>query len=330
MSNPLVSIGIPTYNRAQMLAQAIQSALRQTLPDFEIIVSDDCSTDDTRAVVERIRDPRVHYHRTSTNLRPPRNWNECARLARGEFFALLPDDDAYCPEFLAEMVAALSAHPNVGFAQCGFYSVDEQLRCLQPMLAHPAALTLAGEEALVWQIERLACAPVALLFRRAAMLQMGLWREDYWDDWAFIIRLAYRHGFAFIPKLLACSRTHPQNLNTQLRQRGRDSILDLYNQYADVFGTALPATPRLIALRAKLERALSQHCILLALGALRRREFAPARLHLTRARHLYALAGCDPGLIQLWLTLRAQARQARERQIAARQKEPLLRLETTV
>jgi len=324
---PVVSVGIPTYNRSALLLQAIQSVLQQTYRDFEIIVSDDCSSDNTAEVVAEIRDARIMYHRTATNLRPPRNWNECVRLARGEFFALLPDDDVYCPEFLAELVRTLQAQPDVGFAQCGFYSVDTQLRCLRPVLAHDTSFVLNREQALIWHIEHLTCIPATLLFRRSAMLEMGLWREDYWDDWAFILRLAYRRGFVFVPKLLACNRVHAQNLNLRLQDEGRDAILDLINQQADVFGEALPATPALVALRARLDRQLSQHCVLLAFGALRRRDWASAQFHWTRAQQLNVLAGLDLGWVGLWRELRAQVRQAMEQRQAAQTRAPVIRFE---
>jgi glycosyltransferase involved in cell wall biosynthesis len=327
--SPTVSVGIPTYNRSGLLIQAIQSVLRQTYQDFEIIVSDDCSLDDTADVIRRFGDPRIVYHRTGTNLRPPRNWNECVRLARGEFFALLPDDDVYCPDFLAKMLTVIQAQPQAGFAQCGYYSVDDQLRCIQRIQPANTSLTLNAQDALGWQMKDLRCVPVALLFRRAAMLDVGLWREKegYWDDWAFIVRLACRHGFIYTPELLACNRVHTKNLNRELHDQGRDAILDLLNQQADVFGESLPLTPKIEALRAELDRQLSQHCVLLALGALRRRNFIQARVHFNRARRLYALAGFDLGFINLRLNLRAEAQQHLRRQQAARSLAPVINLD---
>jgi len=329
MSHPTVSIGIPTYNRSRLLRQAIHSVLQQTYQDFEVIVSDDCSPDDTAEVVQSFHDPRIRYHRTSENLRPPRNWNECVRLAHGEFFAILPDDDVWRPKFLVEMVTAFQAHPDVGFAQCAYHSVDESLREIRNVRAGSTKLVLYGESALIWQLERLACVPVALLFRRAAMAELGLWheRDGYWDDWAFIVRLAYRYGFAYVPKLLACNRVHSQNLNRELYHKGRDAILDLLNQHADVFGEALPLTPALEAFHAKLNRELSQHCVLLALSALRRREWSQARFHFTRARRLYALAGFDLGFIKLRLSLRAEAQRELLLRQTAQSHEPIVELD---
>jgi glycosyltransferase involved in cell wall biosynthesis len=326
--NSSVSVGIPTFNRAGLLRQAIQSILQQTFQDFEIIVSDDCSTDDTEVVVASYHDPRIRYQRTATNLQPPRNWNACVRLAQSEFFALLPDDDVYCPQFLETMIAALRDHPDVAFVQCGYSSVDEQLRPLATIQAHSASLMLRGEQALLWHLEHLSCIPASVVFRRAAMLQMGLWREDYWDDWAFILRTAYRFGFVFVPQVLSANRIHGQNLNQVLYREKRDAILDLINQQADVFGTALPVSPALLALRDKLNRQLSHHCVLLALGALRRRDWRTARVHFTRARQLNALAGVDPGFIRLWLTMCVDIRRTREQYKAAQSNAPILQFET--
>ena len=119
---PVVSIGIPTFNRAKFLSQAIRSVLLQTFQDFEIIVSDDQSTDGTAEVVQSFGDSRIKYYRTSTRLGVPRNWNACARLACGKYFGLLPDDDVYLPEFLSSMVSTLETTEPLGFAMAGVYS----------------------------------------------------------------------------------------------------------------------------------------------------------------------------------------------------------------
>jgi GT2 family glycosyltransferase len=263
------------------------------------------------------------------NMGPPRNWNECVRRARGEFFALLPDDDAYLPGFLEQMIAGLRGYPNVGMVQCAFYLTDERFRSLMPVRASDSLLVLRGEEALIWELTKLLCPPASLMFRLSAMLEMGLWREDYWDDWAFIIRLAYRHGVAYIPTLLSCNRIHSQNLNRELTRGGRDSILDLINQQADVWREALPLSSKLIRFRSKLDRELSHHSVLRALSASRRGNWALARFHWRRARDLYALAGADPGFFKLWFELQKEGGTMRKRKNAAHASEPLLPFEAS-
>ena len=112
--DPSVSVCIPTYNRAGMLEEAISSVLAQTFQDFELIICDNASEDQTESVVNSINDQRIKYFRNSSNLGSRGNWNRCLRESRGEFIALFPDDDMMMPENLLEKVGVLKAHPGVG------------------------------------------------------------------------------------------------------------------------------------------------------------------------------------------------------------------------
>jgi len=308
---PVVSIGIPTFNRAKFLSQAIRSVLHQTFQDFEIIVSDDQSGDDTEAAVRAFDNSRIRYYRTGTRLGVPRNWNACARLASGKYFGLLPDDDVYLPEFLSSMISALEeANETLGFAMAGVYNVDDLLRPLAETCVHPTAAIFKGVQAARFQLKWMACVPVSLLFRREKMCQLGFWREDYWDDWAFIIRMAYHFGFAFVPRLLVGNRAHPANLSKELGRQGRDEVLDLINQTFDVFGAMVPATPEVLALRAEYNRELSHACVLKTGRALLSRRWSEAAWQFRRARNLHALAGVDLGFVGLYRRHRNHARRS--------------------
>lgn len=107
--SPAVSVCIPTYRGAATLGAAIASVLAQTWTDFELVVIDDGSPDDTRAVVDGFNDPRLVYLRNATNLGPEGNWNRCLAQARGRYFKLLPHDDLLHPDCLARQVAVLDA-----------------------------------------------------------------------------------------------------------------------------------------------------------------------------------------------------------------------------
>ena len=106
---PRVSVCIPTFRGEATLDAAIQSVLDQSYADFELIVVDDNSPDETAATVARFSDPRMSYHRNPTNLGPEGNWNRCLALARGTYVKLLPHDDVLRPECLARQVAVLEA-----------------------------------------------------------------------------------------------------------------------------------------------------------------------------------------------------------------------------
>lgn len=115
---PLVSVIIPTYNRSAYLRQAIASVLAQTYPDFEIVVVDDGSMDDTAAVVAEFADTRIRYERQANAGRSAAR-NRGLALARGEYIAFLDDDDLYLPDKLAVQVAFLDAHREIGLAAGG-------------------------------------------------------------------------------------------------------------------------------------------------------------------------------------------------------------------
>jgi glycosyltransferase involved in cell wall biosynthesis len=114
-SEPRLSLIIPTFNRAGMLAEALDSALAQTYPHLEIIVSDNASTDGTAELMARYQDPRLRYHRNSDNLGMVGNWRQAIRdLASGDFFLLLSDDDCLLePDYLARAAQLIQDHPDV-------------------------------------------------------------------------------------------------------------------------------------------------------------------------------------------------------------------------
>jgi glycosyltransferase involved in cell wall biosynthesis len=117
-SNPLVSVLLTSYNREAFIAESIESVLAQTLTDFELIVSDDQSSDGTVAIANDYarRDSRIRVSVNETNLGDYRNRNKAAALARGQFLKYHDSDDVMYRHCLAVMVEALSEEPRAGFA----------------------------------------------------------------------------------------------------------------------------------------------------------------------------------------------------------------------
>ena len=112
---PRVSIVMATYNRAHMLGRGIEALQRQTFTDWELIITDDASTDNTADVVRgwAEREPRIVSLRNEVNLQPSKNYNMAFRRARGEFIAMLDDDDVWCSEDkLERQVAFLETHSD--------------------------------------------------------------------------------------------------------------------------------------------------------------------------------------------------------------------------
>ena len=113
---PLVSILTTVYNRERYIAACIESVLAQTLEDFELIIVDDCSTDNSHAVAERYRsDPRVRLCRNDTNLGDYPNRNRAASLARGKYLKYVDGDDLIYPHCLELMVEGMETYPEAGY-----------------------------------------------------------------------------------------------------------------------------------------------------------------------------------------------------------------------
>ena len=105
--NPRVSIIIPTHNRAGLLPRAVDSALKQSFTDFELLIVDDCSSDETPHIVARLADPRVRTFRHSRNRGSAASRNTGIANAKGEYLAFLDDDDEFLPTKIEQQVRVL-------------------------------------------------------------------------------------------------------------------------------------------------------------------------------------------------------------------------------
>jgi glycosyltransferase involved in cell wall biosynthesis len=120
---PKVSVIVPTYNRAHFLAEAIQSVLDQTFQDFEVMVVDDGSTDNTKEVVDRFQDPRIKYiYRRNRGLSAARNTGIKASI--GEYIALLDSDDIWLPQNLELNVKLLDSRPDIALVCSDLYEFN--------------------------------------------------------------------------------------------------------------------------------------------------------------------------------------------------------------
>ncbi len=128
MTIPLVTIGMPAYNHGRFVGHAIESVLGQTVTDWELIIVDDASTDNTLEVIRRYGDPRIKVIALPQNRGPGYAANQYLREVRGRWISLLPSDDAYAPTRLEEQLAYLERRPECGMVttQWRFINEDNQ------------------------------------------------------------------------------------------------------------------------------------------------------------------------------------------------------------
>jgi glycosyltransferase involved in cell wall biosynthesis len=204
-SSPMVSVLVTAYNREAYIAEALESVLAQTMADFELIVSDDCSTDGTVRIVEEYarRDPRIRLSVNSRNLGDYGNRRQAATLARGRFLKYHDSDDVMYPHCLAVMVHSLLNAPAAAFALSASRSWPGG-PC--PMLLTPR---LAYErEFLGFGLFQLG--PAAALFRTEAFRELGGFGDaPHSSDYLFWIRACARVNVLLVPGDLFYYRIHP-------------------------------------------------------------------------------------------------------------------------
>lgn len=125
--NPKVSVIVPNYNHAPYLKQRIDSILNQTYQDFELILLDDCSTDNSREVLESYRSNSHVTHIVFNDQNggtPFRQWDKGVQLAKGEWVWIAESDDVADVHFLETLLEALANHPSAGFAYAWTFSID--------------------------------------------------------------------------------------------------------------------------------------------------------------------------------------------------------------
>jgi glycosyltransferase involved in cell wall biosynthesis len=125
---PRVSIGLPVYNGEQFLRRALDCLLTQEYTDFELIISDNGSTDATEKICKEYaaRDPRIHYVRQEQNLGSHENFNFVLREARGEYFMWAAVDDQWATSFISSLLERLDRNPDASLAFCPYQLVQEE------------------------------------------------------------------------------------------------------------------------------------------------------------------------------------------------------------
>lgn len=274
---PLVSVIIPTHNRASWVKEAVSSVLCQTFRDFELIVVDDGSQDATlEGVLEHF--PKLVLLRWSKAKGVSAARNLGAWAARGEWLAFLDSDDVWLPEKLAQQVAYLRAHPGLALCQTEEIWVKNGRRFPQP-LSHrkqEGNLFLAS-------LERCVISPSAVMLRRRLFEEAGGFDESLpaAEDYDLWLRLTWRHPVGLVREPLVIKRGgHADQLS---RQWGLDRyrIRALLKILAE---GALPPDFRIAACQQ-----LRRRCEIYARGCEKRGKTAEAVFYRNLA------AGCGAG-----------------------------------
>jgi glycosyltransferase involved in cell wall biosynthesis len=227
-----VSVIIPTFNRAAFLKTAVQSVLKQNYDNFEIIIVDDNSQDNTQAVVKKFSDERIRYTRHQQNKGVSAARNTAIKASKGEYIAFLDDDDEWVSEKLKKQVEIIE---KSSVKVCGVYSSFFIIENKKMEIGNisPHIKNKRGN-----LFEQFAFGnPIhtsTVLIRSECLEEVGLFDESisFMEDRDLWIRLSMRWNFEFIDQPLIKVYSHKQrklseNLEGQIR--GRQKILERYD-----------------------------------------------------------------------------------------------------
>lgn len=211
MSSPVLSVIVPTYNRACYLPCAVESALAQSSVDLEVIIIDDGSTDGTDSVVEKHRrdwGQRVRYVWQNNSERSVAR-NHGLRLARGEYVAFLDSDDIWRPEHANTCIRALQNDPSAVAAYGEYGVINAEGYIVRAQVKRPATEGLQFQRTLC--LKRLILHPTEVIIRRSAVPAKETFDPDIpgAEDWVLWVTLAEEGRFLRLGKPTVWMRLHP-------------------------------------------------------------------------------------------------------------------------
>ena len=141
--SPLVSIGLPTYNRGAILAITLNNLLSQSYTNFELLVSDNASSDQTAEICQRYakKDARIHYFRQKNNIGMYNNFNFVLKKAKGKYFMWATDDDRWDKNFIKALLMLLEKHPDTVVATSNYKLFNDQIK-IKTKFTYPEILPI--------------------------------------------------------------------------------------------------------------------------------------------------------------------------------------------
>ena len=233
-SEKLISVIIPAHNTAQYIARAIRSVLAQTYRNFEIIVVDDCSSDNLAEVVAQFNDQRINYIRHEINRGASTARNTGLKIAKGEYVAFLDSDDEWFADKLQKQVDVFNkSHLNTGLVYTGLRWIQESDKTvIQEKIPnhrgniHQDLLNGSCIESLSTPLIK------TVVAREAGDFDESLPARQDWDFW---IRISEKSTIDFVPEVLVNYFIHPNSISSSIinKIKGTELVLEKYH---DDFG----------------------------------------------------------------------------------------------
>lgn len=246
--NKKVSVIVPNYNYAAYLEERIESVLNQSYQDFELIILDDCSTDNSRILIEQYRsDPHVShivYNEVNTGS-PFKQWAKGVELAKGEYIWIAESDDTASKSFLSELVPQLDSSPDVVLAFSHSFLIDSEGNKLDEDIHNNSGDDILFHDGQkfaenVMSIRNYIYNASMVVFRRSAFFQVDKSSYEHYrscGDWAFWTRICLQGKIVEVCKRLNYFRIHQKRVTFEDRDSGNDwkEVSAILSSYIPLF-----------------------------------------------------------------------------------------------
>ena len=213
-----IDIIIPTYNRANYLKIAIESVLNQTYKDYHLYILDNCSTDNTREVIELFKSEQLTYIKNKTNIGFVGNLNKALHIGESEFFHIFHDDDVLEPIFLESVISLFNKYADMVFLHTAAHKIDNSNKTVRRFI-HDYPEYLSGKAFFEYWIKYdIAVICPSVVFRREKISGRVFFNKDtpYTADEVFFVACSNYGGVGYINKPIIQYREHTGSLTSTL------------------------------------------------------------------------------------------------------------------
>jgi len=220
-----VSIVLPTYNGAKYLRQSIDSCLKQTYKNIELIIVDDGSIDETPQIITSYQDEKIKYIKHDKNKRLPQALNTGFEMASGEYLTWTSDDNYYAEDAIESMVVLLQKNRIIDFVYANYYIINDNSEVVQSISVGPNG-----------NLKEYNCIGPCFLYRRKVYETLGGYNPDAFlaEDYEYWIRIFKRFKMGRLNRFIYWHRLHPKSLTGQYAgeaKRCADNVRDQHFKF---------------------------------------------------------------------------------------------------
>jgi glycosyltransferase involved in cell wall biosynthesis len=230
--DPLVSFVAPCYNLAHLLPECVNSILAQEYPNFELLIMDNCSPDNTPEVARSFHDPRVKHIRNQTNLGHLRNFNKGITMSRGKYVWLISADDwLRSPHVLGRFVNVMERNSDVAYTFCRTVELQGGRELGVARFDYGNKDRIWGGSTFLARLIRCNCiAQSSVMVRKECYQDVGLFPLDmpHASDWYMWCVLALHFRVAYFSEPMVCCRVHEESLTAMLKRE--DATVCLFDE----------------------------------------------------------------------------------------------------